>query len=74
MESSPNSSKACFGLGEVFNLAELYEEAKTMLEWAVVNDNENQNAKAKLYEVNKKLNLPENHNSLLEECTLIERM
>ena len=74
LESSPNSSKACFGLGEVFNLAELYEEAKTMLEWAVVNDNENQNAKAKLYEVNKKLNLPENHNSLLEECTLIERM
>jgi glycosyltransferase involved in cell wall biosynthesis len=63
----PTSSQACFGLGEVFIKADMFKEAKTMLEWAFVNDNQNKNAKIRLKGVNQKLNLPEDHNSLLEE-------
>jgi tetratricopeptide (TPR) repeat protein len=67
LEVNPNSSNACFGLGEVFNSAEMYQESKTMLEWAIINDEDNSNAKIRLGEVNQKLNLPEDHNSLLEQ-------
>lgn len=67
----PNSSQACFGLGEVFNNAEMYQESKTMLEWAIANDEQNQNAKIRLIEVNRKLNLPEDHNSLVEENKMV---
>jgi glycosyltransferase involved in cell wall biosynthesis len=63
----PTSTHACFGLGEVFNSAEMYQESKTMLEWAIINDEDNSNAKIRLGEVNQKLNLPEDHNSLLEQ-------
>ncbi len=69
---NPSSSKACFGLGEVFNKADMLEEAKTMLEYAVINNIENPNAKKRLKEVNKKLNLPDNHNSLLSENTVVK--
>lgn len=61
---NPESSQACFGLGMVFNNAEMYNEAKTMLEWSVFNDTGNKNAKKMLEEVNNKLNFPRNHNSL----------
>ncbi|MBK7104469.1 MAG: glycosyltransferase [Ignavibacteriae bacterium] len=67
LEINPNSSTACFGLGEIFNKAEMLEESKAMLEWAVVNNIKNQNAKIKLEEVNQKLNLSVDHNSLLIE-------
>ncbi len=72
LEINPNSSSACFGLGEIFYTAEMLNEAKTMLEWAILNNIKNQNAKIKLEEVNKKLNLPENHNSLIEENILVK--
>ncbi len=67
LNANPLSSQACFGLGEVFSKAELYQESKTMLEWAVINDENNKNAKQRLQEVNLKLNLPGEHNSVLEE-------
>jgi len=67
LKTNPNSSAACFGLGEVFYQAEMFEESKTMYEWAVVNDENNQNAHLRLQEVNTKLNLPEKHNSVLLE-------
>lgn len=64
---NPNSSTACFGLGEIFNRLEMFENAKTMYEWAVVNDINNLNAKLKLVEINTKLDLPVEHNSLMQE-------
>ena len=67
LNSNPNSSNACFGLGEVFYNAEMIEESKSMYEWAVINNTENQNAKIRLQEVNVKLELPEEHNSILIE-------
>lgn len=67
LKSNPNSSSACFGLGEVFNRAEMLEEAKTMYEWAVINDSNNKNAQIRLEEVNTKFNLPKHHNSVLLE-------
>lgn len=72
LEQNPSSSSACFGLGEVFSNAELYEESKTMLEWAIVNNKNNQNAKVRLKEINIKLNLSEDHNSLLSEQISVE--
>jgi len=67
LEKTPESSTACFGLGEVFNKAEMLQESKSMFEWASVNDDQNQNAKIRLKEVNQKLNFSEDHNSLLVE-------
>ncbi len=72
LKNNPNSSTACFGLGEVFYKADMLQESKTMLEWAVVNDENNQNAKLRLKEVNTKLNLPEEHNSVLLENSYTE--
>ncbi len=67
LKTNPNSSSACFGLGEVFYKAEMLEESKTMYEWAVINDSKNKNAQIRLEEINKNLNLPKNHNSVLLE-------
>ncbi|MCB0746438.1 MAG: hypothetical protein KDC90_03155, partial [Ignavibacteriae bacterium] len=67
LKNNPSSSQACYGLGEVFIRAELYEDSKTMLEWAVANDGQNKNASLRLEQVNKKLNLPNNHNTVLEQ-------
>jgi GT2 family glycosyltransferase/glycosyltransferase involved in cell wall biosynthesis len=72
LEENPNSSQACFGLGEIFIKADMFEEAKTMFEWAVVNDDQNQNAEIRLKGVNQKLNLPENHFFLAEEKLVVE--
>lgn len=65
LKNNPNSSNACFGLGEVFIKAKMLQESKTMYEWAIVNNSENKNAMLRLKEVNTKLNLSEEHNSLL---------
>jgi len=67
LKNNPDSSSACFGLGEVFNKAEMYQESKTMFEWAINNDSQNKNATIRLEEMNSKLNLPNDHNSLLLE-------
>ena len=69
LKLNPNSSEACFGLGQVFYQAEMFEQSKTMLEWAVKNDPANQNANEALKTINQLLTLPENHNSLFENKT-----
>ena len=44
----------------------MFEESKTMIEWAVKNNPKNSKAIEALKSVNEVLSLPENHNSLLE--------
>ncbi|NUN69984.1 MAG: glycosyltransferase [Bacteroidetes bacterium] len=61
---NPNSSEACAGLGEVFYLAEMDRESKTMFEWAVKNDPENGTARQGLQRVNDLLGLPPEHSAL----------
>jgi O-antigen biosynthesis protein len=63
---NPNSSQACEGLGEYFYLMHNLEASKTMFDWAVKNDLQNQSAIGWQKKVNIKLGLPENHTSLLE--------
>ncbi len=70
---NPTSSAACAGLGEIFYLSGMYEEAKVMYEWAVVNDRNNSKAAGMLKEINLKLNLPEEHNSVVLETQTSER-
>lgn len=65
LKLNPASSEACFGLGQVFYQAEMFEQSKTMLEWAVKNDPHNQKAAEGLAAVNEILSLPSEHNSLL---------
>ena len=69
LKENPSSSPACFGLGEVFYQAEMYDESKTMYEWAVVNDENNKDALLRLQQVNSKLNYPLKHNTILEQTT-----
>lgn len=64
LQINPSSSRACFGLAETFYIAELYEQAKAMYEWAIKNGKNDEAAWNKLRLVNKQLNLDENNNSL----------
>jgi tetratricopeptide (TPR) repeat protein len=66
LKLNPASSEACFGLGQIFFQIEMFEESKTMIEWAIKNDPENTTAFEALKSVNESLSLPQNHNSLLE--------
>ena len=61
---NPNSSQACAGLGEVLFLSGKDSEAKTMYEWGVKNNPQNQFAIGGLSKVNKTLGHHENHNTL----------
>lgn len=61
---NPNSGKACLGLAETFYKAELFEEAKTMYEWAIKNGENKNEVWNKLNSINQQLDLQENHNSL----------
>lgn len=65
LKFNPGSSDACMGLGKIFALADMKQEAKTMLEWAVVNDQESERAAHNLAEINRALGLPDEHNTLL---------
>ncbi|MDP2038027.1 MAG: hypothetical protein Q8L04_11640, partial [Ignavibacteria bacterium] len=67
LEIVPNSSTACAGLGEVFFAQELYENSKTMFEWAIKNDANNQKAVDSLANINSLLGFEINHNSLFIE-------
>ena len=60
------SSQACAGLGELFYLDGKDNEAKTMYEFAVKNNPDNQYAVTGLVKVNKILNLPDLHNTVLQ--------
>ncbi len=62
---NPSSSQACAGLGEIFYLQGRETEAKTMFEWAVVNNPKNHFAAERLKKVNRELGLAEDDNSLL---------
>ncbi len=62
---NPLSSQACAGLGELFYLDGKDKEAKTMYEFSVKNNPDNQFAIGGLEKVNKILGLPEENNSLL---------
>ncbi len=62
---NPESSQACAGLGELFYLKGKDKEAKTMYEFAVKNNPENPYAISGLEKVNKALDYPETHNTLL---------
>jgi tetratricopeptide (TPR) repeat protein len=61
---NPQSSSACFGLGQVFLAQDNPEAAKVMLEWAVKNDPNNGAAADALADVNKLLGYELNHSSL----------
>jgi GT2 family glycosyltransferase/glycosyltransferase involved in cell wall biosynthesis len=65
LKLNPTSSEACFGLGQVFYQEEMFEQSKTMLEWAIKNDPQNQKAAEGLKAVNEILSLPSEHNSLI---------
>lgn len=52
LNENPNSSGACFGLGQVFIASDELEGAKVMLEWAVKNDESNFQAAELLEKVN----------------------
>lgn len=64
---NPESSAACLGLGSVFESNQDYEAAKTMFEWAVKNDRNNNSAKESLAKTNSILGLEVNHNTLFIE-------
>ena len=64
LELNPNSATACFGLAETFYSAELYEDSKTMYEWAIKNGMDNEGIWDKMKVVNTMLGLEPNHNSL----------
>lgn len=73
LDVNPNSSQACAGLGEVFFIQRLDQEAKVMFEWALDNNPQNQFAIGGLSKVNTSLGLPEGHNTLNIETTLKKR-
>lgn len=65
LNMNPSSSSACAGLGEIFIVHEMNNEAKTMFEWAVKNNPENQTAVNALSKANRKMGFAANHNSLV---------
>ncbi len=68
LELNPESVEACLGLGQIFFIAEMEEEAKKMFEWAVKNGPDNLRAYVALQNINKHLGYPPEHNSLEEEA------
>ena len=65
LNTVPNSSSACIGLGQVFLANGIFENAKVMFEWGITNNPENKSAAVYLSKVNILLGLAENHNSLV---------
>jgi len=61
---NPKSSQACAGLAELFYLEGKDKEAKTMYEYALENNPDNQFALGGLEKVNKLLNLSETNNTM----------
>ena len=70
LELNPNSSQACAGIGEVFYLCRMENEAKVMFEWSLDHNPYNQFATSGLAKTNRSLGLPEAHNTLNLETTL----
>lgn len=57
LKVDPESARACLGLAEIFNTAELYDEAKIMYEWSIKNGEKSEIVQQKLESVNHKLGL-----------------
>lgn len=74
LNANPTSSRACAGLAETFLTQEKYNEAKTMLEWSVKNDPNNQSARSSLEKVNQELGLPKDDNSLNTQKSVDEQI
>ena len=70
LKLNPSSSEACFGLGQIFYQAEMYEQSKAMFEWAIKNNSQNVNALEALKSVNEILAFQSEHNSLFEVETI----
>lgn len=67
LEINPKSTQACTGLGELLFLEEKDEEAKRMFEYGVKYGPKNKLAVEGLKKVNKNLDLPDMHNSLVSD-------
>ncbi|HED07623.1 MAG TPA: tetratricopeptide repeat protein [Ignavibacteria bacterium] len=67
LETNPNSSEACLGLGKYFLVNGLEDNAKVMFEWAVKNNPSHPGAQNALTEINVKLGFAEDDNSLFAD-------
>ena len=70
LEINETSDIACYGLAETFFQAEMYQEAKQMIEWAVNYNPENKNYISKLIQINQKLGLADDDFSLKEKTSI----
>ncbi len=70
LETNPNSSQACAGLGEVLFLCGMDQEAKILYEWSLDLNPTNKVAEAGLMKVNKSLGLPDYHYTLNIDMTI----
>lgn len=64
LRTNPESSEACLGLGKYFLANGSGESAKKMFEWAVKNNPSHPGAQQALKDINLKLNLSEDDNTL----------
>ncbi|NOX19355.1 MAG: tetratricopeptide repeat protein [Chlorobi bacterium] len=67
LKKNPQSAEACMGLGQIFFAVDMKEEAKSMFEWAVKNEPENEVAVKNLEKINSFLGYPPEHNRLSED-------
>lgn len=65
LKLNPESSRACYGLAQTFFAGEMYNEAKTMFEWAVHHNSDNAEAVNGLIKVNELLGLESDNYSLV---------
>ncbi len=70
LKENSKSSKACFGLAELFFIEKNFESAKMMYEWAVANDRNDISATDGLKKVNAILGYDEKHCSLVIEQSI----
>ncbi|MCX7984301.1 MAG: glycoside hydrolase family 99-like domain-containing protein [Bacteroidetes bacterium] len=71
LRMNPTSARACAGLGKTFYAASLYEASKTMYEYACVYDVTNNSVREELGKVNEILGLSREHNSLVQQCDVL---
>lgn len=72
LKQNNKSAEACMGLGQIFYMDGMKQEAKSMFEWAVNNEPANNAAKSNLSKINSELGFPANHNSLIENLEEVD--
>jgi len=72
LKQNNKSAEACMGLGQIFYLDGMKNETKSMFEWAVKNEPDNNAAKSNLAKINAELGFPDEHNFLNEDSEEIE--